>query len=335
MKDPATPLAKEENLAQDDAVMAAPSLRPRGLRIHAPAIPYFDAVRRAGSIREAARRLNVASSAVNRQVLKLEDELGSKLFERLPGGLRLTAAGEVLARHVTTVLRDAERARGELDALQGLRTGHVELVTLEGLCHRVVPEALAALEAGQPRVTVSTGILGSAEIPAAILSGDAHLGLAFEVRRHPGLRQLAVARLGLGAVVPPDSPLARRASIGLPDCEGSPLILPRGNFANRAQVEALLHGRAAGVRYEAGSVELMKRMVLGGLGIAFMTRAGLEAELEAGRLAHVPLRQGRTSLHSELGLYARADTALPAAASALAQHLAEAVARLHGPDEAA
>ncbi|MCR0980954.1 LysR family transcriptional regulator [Roseomonas populi] len=303
---------------------------PAGFRIHAPALPYFDAVRRAGSIREAARRLNIASSAVNRQVLKLEEELGAKLFERLPGGLRLTAAGEVLAGHVATVLRDAERARGELDGLRGLRTGHVELATLEGLCHRIVPEALAALAERHPRVTVSTAIQGSAAIPDAVLAGDAHLGLAFEVRRRPGLRQLAAVTLELGAVVPPDHPLGGRPTIGLGDCAGSPLILPRGNFANRGQIDELLVG-SGGVRHEAGSVELMKGMVLRGLGIAFMTRVGLETELEAGRLVHVPLRQGREAVRSTLGLYARTGTAMPAAAGAFASHLADAMARLHGP----
>ncbi|PHP17682.1 LysR family transcriptional regulator, partial [Sphingobium sp. IP1] len=54
----------------------------RAHRFHAPMVVYFDAIRRAGSIREAARRLNVASSAVNRQLLKLEAELGTPLFER-------------------------------------------------------------------------------------------------------------------------------------------------------------------------------------------------------------------------------------------------------------
>jgi len=57
--------------------------QPQRLRIHASAMLYFDAVRRAGTIREAARRLNVASSAVNRQILKLETEIGAQLFERL------------------------------------------------------------------------------------------------------------------------------------------------------------------------------------------------------------------------------------------------------------
>jgi DNA-binding transcriptional LysR family regulator len=63
------------------------------LRIHSSAIRYFDAVRRAQSIREAARQLNVASSAVNRQIIKLEEEIGEPLFHRLPSGLVLTPRG--------------------------------------------------------------------------------------------------------------------------------------------------------------------------------------------------------------------------------------------------
>jgi molybdenum-dependent DNA-binding transcriptional regulator ModE len=100
-----------------------PPMKARHLRIHAAALHYFDAIRRAGSIRAAARRLNVASSAVNRQILSLEAEIGAQLFDRLPAGLKLTAAGEILAHHVIIVLRDAERTESELDALHGLRAG--------------------------------------------------------------------------------------------------------------------------------------------------------------------------------------------------------------------
>jgi DNA-binding transcriptional LysR family regulator len=289
---------------------------------------YFDAVRRAGTIREAARRLNVASSAVNRQILKLETEIGAQLFERLPTGLWLTAAGEVLAHHVITVLRDAERARFELDALQGLRIGHVDLVTLEGLCHRIVPDAIIALQVRHPRVTVSTAILASSDIPTAITSGEAHLGLAFEVQRHAALRQLAKARLELGAVMPPTSPLASKLTITLGECGGYPLIVPKENFANRGQLDPLLvrANMTGQIQSEAGSIELMKQLVVRGLGIAFMTRVGLETELQAGHLVHVPLQQNRTPIYSELGLYARADTALATAAEAFALHLAHSLA---------
>lgn len=91
----------------------------RGLRFHSAAIHYFDAVRRCGSIREAARQLNVVSSAVNRQILKLEDEVGAPLFNRVPSGMVLTHAGELFSRHISLVLRDTKRLQNELDALKG------------------------------------------------------------------------------------------------------------------------------------------------------------------------------------------------------------------------
>ncbi|MDR3523214.1 MAG: LysR family transcriptional regulator [Acetobacteraceae bacterium] len=298
------------------------------VRIHAAALHYFDAVRRAGSIRAAARRLNVASSAVNRQILALEAEVQSPLFDRLPSGLKLTAAGEILAHHVIGVLRDAERVQSELAALRGLETGHVEIVTLEGVCHRILPAAIATAHARSPRVTIGVGILGTEDIPRALAEGEAHLGLAFEVRRRPELRLIAARKFRIGAVVLPDSPLAREASLNVTGLRGHHLILPKSNFANRQQLHSALTPDefAAGGRIEVGSIDLMKQLVLRGLGVGLMTMVGVEDDVETGRLVHVPLRQGRGFLESELGLYARADTALPLAAEVFSQHLAGVLA---------
>lgn len=123
-------------------------------------------------------------------------------------------------------------------------------------------------------------------IPAAIVGGDVHLGLAFEVQRRAELRQLAVARFRLGAVVRHDSPLAGKPFVTLRDCTDQPLILPKANFANREQLHPLFfHSRLQNRgRFEAGSVELMRQLVLRGLGVAFMTRVGIEAYLDGGEL---------------------------------------------------
>ncbi|WP_179208886.1 LysR family transcriptional regulator [Salinicola salarius] len=67
---------------------------------------YFEEVARQGSLRKAAERLHVAASAVNRQILKLEAELGVPLFERLPRGLRLSAAGELMLYQIRQWQRD-------------------------------------------------------------------------------------------------------------------------------------------------------------------------------------------------------------------------------------
>ena len=67
---------------------------------HLRFLKYFDETARAGSIRQAAERLHVAPSAVNRRIKDLEAELGVPLFERLPRGMRLTAAGELFVQYV-------------------------------------------------------------------------------------------------------------------------------------------------------------------------------------------------------------------------------------------
>ena len=92
-----------------------------GRPMHAAVLRYFAAVARAGSIRKASEELHVASSAVSRQMQKLEEELGTPLFERLPNGLRLTQAGESLpsstrarSRNSTSEGR-ARRAQGQED----------------------------------------------------------------------------------------------------------------------------------------------------------------------------------------------------------------------------
>ena len=119
--------------------------------LHGSLLRYFDEVVRAGSIRAAAEKLNVASSAINRQVLRLEADLGVKLFERGARRLRLTAAGEILIHHVRRTLRDAERAKSEIEDLQGLKRGIVRTRCHRGggsrpchRCRRRIPETLSS-----------------------------------------------------------------------------------------------------------------------------------------------------------------------------------------------
>ena len=77
---------------------------------HQPSLVYFNAVAEHLSIREAARRLNVPSSAVTRQVAGLEDALGMELFQRDGRRLTLAPAGEILYRHSRRLIAPLEAA---------------------------------------------------------------------------------------------------------------------------------------------------------------------------------------------------------------------------------
>ncbi|WP_225608657.1 LysR family transcriptional regulator [Comamonas sp. CMM01] len=305
------------------------------LRLHARALLYFDAIRKAGSIREAARRLHVASSAVNRQLLELEDQIGAPLFERLPAGLQLTAAGEVVARHVIVVLQDAHRVDSELDALRGIRRGEVSLQAVEGLNADFLPQVLAQMAQHYPGVRVTTRSSGSASMAAAVAMGEADVAVGFALPRHAELTQLAMGRFDLGAVVTPAHPLAGRAAVSLSDCAAYPLLLPGAELSVRWLLQPWLD-RLAGqlhVPLESASIDLMRTLARDGVGVAFQTRLGLERELAAGQLVFVPLRTPGV-LVSELGVYVRAGRALAPALDAFVRLLTEAVARAQAVETA-
>jgi DNA-binding transcriptional LysR family regulator len=290
------------------------------MRIHSLAIRYFDAVRKAGSIREAARRLHVASSAVNRQILKLEAELGTPLFERLPGGLKLSSAGEVLTRHVAIVLRDAARAESELNALKGVKTGRVEVIAAESLTADFLPSVIGELLKNHARVRVKVLIEGSLNVPAAVINGDVDVGIAFSLPRNPELRQLAMGKFCLGAVVTPDHPLAERSRVKIADCADYPLIISNDQLSIRTLMHPIIvHARRTITpTIEANSIELMKNLSERNLGVTFMSRVGLERSISNKTLVHIPL-EDHGPVYTELGLYMRANASLPAAVDAFVQ----------------
>ena len=121
--------------------------------MHAAVLRYFDHVARHGSIRKAAEALAVASSAVNRQILRLEDEMGVTLFERGRTGVKPTAAGELLLRHVRETQNEYQRTRAEIASLGGTVSGNVRIISLESLLVRFLPQVVEEMSARHPHVT--------------------------------------------------------------------------------------------------------------------------------------------------------------------------------------
>ena len=305
---------------------------PRGVAmsrlVRYRAITYFDAVRRYGSIREAARRLNVAASAVNRQLLRFEEDAGMPLFERLADGMRLTAAGEVFARHVITVLQDEKRAASELDALRGLRRGELSIIAVESLNAAVLPALIGQMADRYPGVKITALTAGSNVIPGAVVSGSADVGCAFSLSHDPQLQQLGVGRFGVGAVMRSDHPLAREQQVSFSTCALHPLILPVPQLSLHTIMATQLT-RFAGkltVAAEVGSMELMRSLTQRLGAISFQVQLGIETELQARQLVYVPL-QIAGPVTTDLGIYVRRGRSVSVAVDAFVtlalEHLAQ------------
>jgi len=298
-------------------------VKGRPLRIHAPAIMYFNSVRKAGSIRAAARSLNLASSALNRHILNLEGEVGGALFERHPSGLRLTFLGELFSRHVLTVIQDQERLRSDIQSLQGGLIGTIKVAGIEALNISFLPDVIHGHRKAAPRVNFIAHTAGSFEVQEMLIRGDADVGIAFALSHSVELRQVALARFRLGAIVSADHRLADKKRVSLASCVEDAMILPTPDLSIRQLLEPsiarLPHLPQATI--QSNSVELMRACAARNAGIWFHTRLGLEQSLDSGKIVFIPLESQGSPIWSDLGLYVRADRALPAYLDAFLQRL--------------
>ncbi|MET0719169.1 MAG: LysR family transcriptional regulator, partial [Pseudoxanthomonas sp.] len=191
-----------------------------------PALFYVEHIARDGSIRKAAERLHLSASAVNRQVLQLEGELGVSLFDRLPRGVRLTSAGELLLGQIRRWTGESTALTLQLQSLRGGASGVIRIVAPELTTDLLLPEAMRALRERFPRVTFDVFTGDTPRVLSALLNRDADVGLGFNVRAGPRLRIVASVQPKFGAVMAPDHPLAKRKQVSLTECAAYPLIVP-------------------------------------------------------------------------------------------------------------
>jgi DNA-binding transcriptional LysR family regulator len=298
---------------------------------HSRMLRYLDEVARTGSMRQAARRLNVAASSINRQILLLEESIGTPLFERLHGRLRLTAPGELLVAHVRHTLRDHARVMTQIEDLRGMRRGEVTIGTMAGIATSMMLPVLAAMRERYPLVTVDLRIMRIPEIIAAVTASDIDFGFAVSLPENANIHVEARAALPLGAVMAPNHPLANRHSVSLAECAVYPLIVGSEGFSTRLLLDDAFERSALKVTpaFATESVDVMKRLAMCNLGITFLIAASIEEERRRNELVFVPLRD-RVLKPDVLKLVRHRVTPLDHLPSMMLEMLRDSVAALGG-----
>lgn len=296
--------------------------------LHGRMLRYLDVVARVGSIRKAATILNIASSAINRQIISLEEELGEPIFERMPRRLRLTATGEVLIEHVRATLKAHAHTLDQIEAMRGLHRGTVTFATSFGLAAgpmaQIVKDYIALHNRMQIRVTSAT----TDAISNMVISGEATLGLGFSIPPRPGLKTLFTMDVPLGAVVSPDHKLANAKVVKLRDLITYPMVLATHGMSMRQSTDLALSrfDQIAPAVLESNSVELIRRFVAGSQAVALLNPLDVGEDVAKGVLAYIPVSD--ENLHPQsLRLVARARDHLDPISSNFSQHL---ITRLHG-----
>ena len=205
---------------------------------HLQQLLYIDAVARTGSIRRAAQSLSITSTALNRRILSVEEDLGTPIFERTGKGVRLSVAGEVFIHHVRQQLADMERVKSRIADLQGERRGVVSIACGQALMHSVLPQLVAAYRTEHPYVDFRVSVCGRHEAADRLMdffSRPRRLSSKPDITAE--MQVLMKVPQDVYAVMSGSHPLADKKQLTISDCASFPLALPSRRSGLRALIE--------------------------------------------------------------------------------------------------
>jgi len=291
---------------------------------------FVEEVAKVGSIRKAAARLNISSSAVNRHILALELRLDAALFERLPKRMRLTASGEVLVAHAQTMEKEHQRMLSRIAALKGMQRGVIRIATMGGLVNS--PLLLLANQYIERRqqVLVRIEALATTEaIMSRVAGGESDIGLAYNLLPNPSVRVLESLDVEVGAVTAPGHPLAQLAPLRLAHCLEYPIATGLPTTVIRDLVEYAFASADLPFQpsVETDSIEVMKQFAAAGRCMTFLNPLDITAEIAKGELIWLRLQERHFPTPS-LKLLVRTKSPLEAAAGRIAEDIRTRMAEL-------
>lgn len=240
---------------------------------------YFCAVARTGSFTRAAQREHLAQPSLSQQVRKLEDELGSPLFDRLGRAVQLTQFGEAFLPRAEGILRQVDEARSEIQEMAGSEQGKLVIGAIPTVAPYYLPSRLAAFVRKFPRARISVIEDVTLEIIEHVHRGTIDLALLAlpAPATHCQCQELLRERLYL--VVPRHHRLAKLSEAGLVQIENDPFLLLKEGHCFRENTLAAC-GRARlqpNVIFESGQFNSILAMVAAGIGVSVVPEMAVEA----------------------------------------------------------
>ncbi len=231
---------------------------------------YFCAVARHGTFTRASEVEHVAQPSLSQQILKLEAELGSRLFDRLPRSAKLTVFGKAFLPKAERILRELEEAKTELQEMAGNEKGDVAVGIIPTIAAYLLPKLLRGFAARHPLIAVKI----IEDITPTLLQRlhDGTIDMAVAALPIPG-SELATEELfeeKFYAVLPTSHRRASSKSISLAELNREPFLLLKEGHCFRDSLIAACHKSKVtpSVVFESGQFATILAMVSAGMGVS-------------------------------------------------------------------
>ncbi|RDJ27026.1 LysR family transcriptional regulator [Bosea caraganae] len=244
---------------------------------------YFVSIVEAGSFSRAATTIHVAQPALSQQIAELEEKLGLSLLQRSARGVRPTAAGEVLYREASSILRQMAQLPGIVRSSSGEAVGTVGLGMSSTLAASLAGRIVDTCRANLPRVTLKLAVADSETIRARVESHSLDMALVFEDEMVPAFARKLLFRQRL-YLVPSQTTNVPGAVISLAELARLPLVLPDQANVTRRMLDRVFD--AAGLRpaimVEADQFSGLLSAVRTGIGATIIPMGALDQSAGSG-----------------------------------------------------
>ncbi|MDM9626894.1 LysR family transcriptional regulator [Rhizobium sp. S152] len=282
------------------------------------ALMYFDELVRTSSMRQAAENLNVAPTAISRQIENLEYHFGAPLVERSARGVKLTAAGELLAARAGRTLRELDHVGQLIDDLKGMQRGRVSIYANGATVANLLAPALAEFSLKYSKLRFEVTITSARQAIEAVSGAEADIAVTLFAPPISGTKVRLRSQIAYDLIVAPTHPAASLKQVHLKDIADYALALPDQAFGFRQAFDALFE--KAGLSFEpvfvTSSLEMLKELVLSGAAVTLLPALTVRREIEAGQLFAVPLAP-RSVIRTHVDLCVAPDRQLSFAATKL------------------
>ena len=239
---------------------------------------YFCAIVETGNFSRAAERCRVAQPSLSQQVLKLEEDLGARLFDRLGRSIRLTEAGNAFLPHARAMLHQVEAARASVEDRRNDMRGSVTVGVIPTIAPYLMPRYAAAFVKRYPEARLRVVEETTPRLVESLKNLSVDLAILALPLRHKEFEFFPLFAEPLFAVLPDHHPRAGAKSLALKDLRGETFVMLRdGHCFRDLSIAACARARVTPhIAFESDQFSSLQGMVAAGIGITLAPEMAVE-----------------------------------------------------------
>lgn len=246
------------------------------------ALSAFIAVSDSQSFSRAAEQLFITQPAVSKRISALENQLNTRLFDRIGKTVQLTEAGRALLPSAQRILAELEESRRAIGNLNQRVDGTLKLATSHHIGLHRLPPVLREFTTLYPEVDLDIRFMDSEEACSSVLKGEVELAIAtLPEQDWQHLISQTIWHDPLDIVISAQHPAARQLNLSIDTLRSLPAILPARNTFTRVLLEQALglNEQNLNIAMETNYLETIKMMVSIGLGWSVLPVSMLSADI--------------------------------------------------------